>query len=289
MASDKLSTTAIAKARDLEPSQLFTELSQSGYINRYQDKWVLTELGKKFGGEYVDHKKFGRFIVWPSNLVIDDTQTTKSTLSATQIGERVQLSAKKVNQMLLELGWIQKVDQGWHLTHIGAAIGAQQRNDKNSGNDFVVWHPSILRNKRFMQSIREFRGEDAESTATDKSISSFRQKFEAKHRTLDGHYVNTKSELLIDNWLYLNGIVHAYHRELPVEQDFLTGFYLPSGQVYIHYWDFTDLESMDKASKGQRQLYLDIDLELIDVFQNDVENLDSYLPSKLKPYGIKSY
>lgn len=55
--SDKISTTALAKLRSIEPKQLFAELKTAGYINRAEESWVLTELGAKFGGEYVEHAK----------------------------------------------------------------------------------------------------------------------------------------------------------------------------------------------------------------------------------------
>ncbi|RAH36161.1 glycerol kinase, partial [Vibrio vulnificus] len=43
--TDKISTTALAKMRNIEASQLFTDLSRAGYISRVGDKWILTELG----------------------------------------------------------------------------------------------------------------------------------------------------------------------------------------------------------------------------------------------------
>jgi len=33
-----------------------------------------------------------------------------------------------------------------------------------------------------------------------------------KYRTEDGHWVRSKAELIIDNWLYRGRIVHAYER-----------------------------------------------------------------------------
>ena len=83
--AEKISTTALAKLRQTDAKQLFQELKLAGYINRSEDAWVLTELGEKFGGEYVQHQKFGQFIVWPENLLIDTAATSGKSLSATQI------------------------------------------------------------------------------------------------------------------------------------------------------------------------------------------------------------
>ncbi|HCZ8841478.1 TPA: glycerol kinase, partial [Vibrio alginolyticus] len=233
--SEKISTSALAKMRKVEAKLLFADLKRAGYIVRQDEKWILTEEGAKFGGEYVDHPKFGQFIVWPTNLHIELTPSSGKTLSATQLGEKLKLNAKRMNQLLSELGWLTKSEEGWSVTEAGVRAGGQQRTDKETQNTFVVWHDVVLRNKRLKQSVIEFLGQDAESHSTDKSYSSFRQKFEAKHRTLDGHYVRSKGELLIDNWLYLAGVVHAYERQLPIDQDVTSDFYLPGGKVYLQF------------------------------------------------------
>ena len=287
--SDKISTTALAKLRSLEAKELFNELKTAGYINRGEDGWVLTELGSKFGGEYVNHTKFGQFIVWPENLLIDSDATSGKTLSATQIGQRFTLNAKKINQLLQELGWIEKTEDGWHVTASGLTVGGYQREDKESGQKFAVWHDSIVRNKRLRQSVVEFSGQDAEAHATDKSLSSFRQKFEAKHRTLDGHYVRSKGELIIDNWLYMNGIVHAYDRQLPIEQDVLSDFYLPSGKVYLQYWGNDAGEVSEAERQTIRRVYEQHNFALIEVLPEEVAQLDDVLPARLKAFGIKAY
>lgn len=287
--SDKISTTALAKQREMDVKALFNELKVAGYINRSDDGWVLTELGIKFGGEYINHAKFGQFIVWPSNLLIDSSATSGKTLSATQIGQRFSLSAKKINQLLQELGWIAKVEEGWLVTASGLTVGGYQREDKERDQHFVVWHDSIVRNKRLKQSVVEFSGQDAQAHATDKSLSSFRQKFEAKHRTLDGHYVRSKGELIIDNWLYMNGVVHAYDRQLPIEQDVLSDFYLPTGKVYLQFWGDDSGTTPVKQQDKIRAIYQAHNFSLIEVVPEEIDKLDEVLPAKLKRYGIKAY
>ncbi len=286
--SDKLSTSALAKLRNLAPKQLFDQLASAGYINRYQETWVLTDLGAKFGGEYLQHPKFGQFIVWPSQLLIDDGLDTQ-LLSATQLGERLKLNAKKVNQLLSELGWIHRDEQGWQLTDAGASAGGKQKIDKASHQQFVLWHAAVVKHKRLRQSVTEFLGQDASLHATDKSISSFRHKFEAKHRTLDGHYVRTIGELRIDNWLYMNGIAHAYARQLPIEEDVICDFYLPSGKVYLQYWG--EAPPTDNAEQRQqlRELYQRHGFALIEIHKAEIETLDDLLPQRLRAFGIKAY
>ncbi|MDF2155222.1 glycerol kinase [Vibrio sp. CAU 1672] len=287
--SEKHSTSALAKMRGQDPKQLFADLTRAGYITRSQDKWVLTELGARFGGEYVDHPKFGQFIVWPAHLHIELAATEGVTLSATQLGVKLALSAKRMNQLLSELGWIQRSDDGWLATEAGIRAGAQPRAEKASGHPFVVWHDSVLRNKRLKQSVVEFLGQDAESHATDKSYSSFQQKFLAKHRTLDGHYVRSKGELLIDNWLYLAGVVHAYERQLPIEQDVMSDFYLPGGKVYVQFWGSDQGEVAPAQRDAIRAVYEQHNFPLIEIEVRELDKLDEVLPARLRRYGIRAY
>ncbi len=289
MSESKISTSQLAKLRECSAKELFNQLKRAGYINRSDESWVLTEIGAKFGGEYVQHSKFGQFIVWPANLLIDEQLSSSKHLSATQLGERLNLSAKRINQLLSELGWIQKTEQGWMVTPTGLTHGAQQKVDSESEQHFVTWHETVVRNKRLRQSVVEYRGQDADANATDKSFASFQHKFAAKHRTLDGHYVRTQAELIIDNWLYMNGIVHAYDRQLPIEQDQLSDFYLPSGKVYIQYWGDEHGPLSDQEIDRVRQIYQQYQFSLIELFVDEIDKLDQILPSRLREYGIHAY
>ncbi|MGR5058588.1 glycerol kinase [Vibrio rotiferianus] len=287
--SEKISTSALAKMRQIEAKLLFADLKRAGYIVRKDDHWILTEEGTKYGGEYVDHPKFGPFIVWPTNLHIELATSSGKTYSATQLGEKLKLNAKRMNQLLSELGWISKSDEGWSLTEAGIRAGGHLRVDKESNHTFVVWHDIVLRNKRLKQSVIEFLGQDAESYSTDKSLSNFRQKFEAKHRTLDGHYVRSKGELLIDNWLYLAGVVHAYERQLPIAQDVTSDFYLPSGKVYLQFWGSDTGEMSEAEQEKIRAVYKQHNFNLIEVEASEVDRLDEVLPKRLRQFGIQAY
>lgn len=287
--SEKISTSALAKMRQIEVKLLFADLKRAGYIVRKDDHWILTEEGTKYGGEYVDHPKFGPFIVWPTNLHIELATSSGKTYSATQLGEKLKLNAKRMNQLLSELGWISKSDEGWSLTEAGIRAGGHLRVDKESNHTFVVWHDIVLRNKRLKQSVIEFLGQDAESHSTDKSLSNFRQKFEAKHRTLDGHYVRSKGELLIDNWLYLAGVVHAYERQLPIAQDVTSDFYLPSGKVYLQFWGSDTGEMSESEQEKIRAVYKQHNFNLIEVEASEVDRLDEVLPKRLRQFGIQAY
>lgn len=62
----------------------------------------------------------------------------------------------------------------------------------------------------------------------------FRDEFPARIVTIDGHRVRSRAELVIDNGLYVQEIVHAYERRLPIKEDCYCDFYVPQGEgVYV--------------------------------------------------------
>jgi len=286
---EKISTTHLAKQNGLDSKTLFAKLNQFGYIVRHDNKWLLTHLGHQFGGEYVDHTQYGQFIVWPKDLFIEKKFSAGKRFTATQIGERVGLNAKRINQILSELGWIEKNVDGWHISDLGLKAGGQQREDKNSTSLYTTWHDTILNNRNFKNSVHEFLGTDSDSLSTDKSFSSFKQKFEAKHRTSDGHYVRSKGEMIIDNWLYMAGLVHAYERKLPIEEEVYSNFYLPAGKVYIQFWG-SDTGPIDTIARQIKlNAYNTHGFHLIEIEEGEIEKLDHILPYALRKFGIKAY
>lgn len=287
--TNKLSTTALAKLRNSEPRDLFSQLERYGYIVRYEDKWVLTDLGEKFGGEYAEHTKYGQFVVWPENLLIDTAISAGQKFTATQLGEKLGLNAKKINQLLNELGWISKEEDGWHITELGLKAGGEQKKGKSGDSLYTIWHDTVLKNQNLKNSVREFLGTDSDALSTDKSFSSFRQKFEAKHRTADGHYVRSRGELIIDNWLYMAGLVHAYERKLPIAEEIYSDFYLPAGKVYIQFWGTDSGPVSDKVRREKLSVYEKHHFNLIQLEEADLDSLDSILPRELRKFNVKAY
>ena len=73
--------------------------------------------------------------------------------------------------------------------------------------------------------------------------------YEGKYHCDDGHVVKSKSEAFIDNYLFANGIPHAYESAFPIDEnpnhDLHPDFCLPnfnnSGtDVYIEHWGYND-------------------------------------------------
>lgn len=220
-------------------------------------------------------------------------------LSSTKIGKHFDLSNVRVNLILAELGWIEKYVKGWVPTERGNALGANVKEMRN-GTPFVLWPESILTNGALLASVGEQTGQpvrpaapptrpgSATSPPADLS-ADFRAKFPATFRTQDGHMVRSRAEVLIDNWLYMQGLVHAYERRLPIEEECYCDFYLPGGKgVYIEFWG-RESDPKYRARMAEKQaIYAKYGLRLIELGDAEIERLDDVLPRMLLRFGIES-
>lgn len=299
----KISTSALAKQCGLSGKDMFQSLVEKGFIERKDHDWTLTDLGQSQGGEFVESAKFGKYIVWPETLLKDEDtsaspnhELASQSLTARLIGNYFELSANKINFILSELGWLQKGIKGWVVTEQGKKLGGQQAEDRKSGIPYARWPADILQRKALKESIEQVKGASSEvepepdaGQSLQKDSLGFREKFEAKHRSADGHFVRSKAEMLIDNWLYMAEIVHAYERKLPIEEDVYCDFYIPSGKVYIEYWGFENDAKYLARKRKKLEIYNKYGFNLIELSDEDVQNLDDILPRHLLKYGVQAY
>ncbi len=215
-------------------------------------------------------------------------KSTASRLNASDIGDQLGLSSHKVNRVLAELGWISKERKGWIITQLGRSLGGMQREFEQTGKPFVTWPVSILSSKTLLDTVQNINGETQERTLRESvSQDGFRDRFPPTHRTTDGHLVRSRAEALIDNWLYMYGIVHAYERQLPIEEDLYCDFYLPERKVYIEYWGMEKSVKYVERKNVKQELYKKYNLNLIELGDEDIKNLDDNLPRKLLRFGIE--
>lgn len=206
-----------------------------------------------------------------------------TSLSATAIGERLEIGARRINLIFSELGWTSRNRKGWVATAQGLALGAEQKEHPKTGIPYVAWPESILANRALKATVKSLlQGEQAgESDAT-----AFREKFQATFRATDGHFVRSKAEMLIDNWLYMSGIVHAYERQLPVEEALYCDFYIPEGKLYIEYWGIESDPKYAMRKEIKLGIYRKYNFNLIELSEEHVKNLDDHLPKLLLKYNV---
>jgi len=292
-----ISTSALANELDIKSSDLFDKLKTLGWIERKNEKWTLTELGKQKGGQTRSNPKFGEYVVWPENITINSEQQKDKPklLNATAIGKNFNVSSQRLNLLLNELGWIEKTVAGWGLTKLGKTLGGKQFEHETSGGSYVLWPDVVLQNKDLLEQFHETPKENnviIEKSDND-TVADFRKKYPAEYRTKDGHYVRSKAELTIDDSLYLWGIAHAYEKKLPnTIEDVYSDFHIPSGNgrpkaVYIEYWGMENDEKYNQRKHKKIEIYNQLGLSLIQLNDSDIKNIEDTLQKYLLQHGIK--
>jgi hypothetical protein len=287
------STTATAKRLSLEPRVLFAKLQEVNYIVRQSEKWTLTAKGKLAGGRIKSSIKLGDYIEWPENFDLTQLPVHQSPdipielISSTKVGKGFGISTNKLNYLFSELGWVNKSLKGWVATDQGLKQGAVQSEDTRSGAPYVRWPETIAQSSLLLSSISDIRGSDS-SSPFDGSANA-PMKGQATHRTTDGHFVGSKAEILIDNWLYMAEIVHAYKRKLPIEENVYCDFYIPTAKVYIEYWGCDNDPKYIARKQKKLAIYKKYNFKLIELCDSDVQNLDDILPRLLLKFGVQAY
>lgn len=147
--------------------------------------------------------------------------------------------------------------------------------DKTEGWDYKIIEKEKLKESK-KEEIRESIKEE---------IRDLRKNFPANIRTEDWHYVRSKAEQSIDNWLYNRGIPHAYEKRVPIEDLVYSDFFIPIWKkVYIEFWGLENDEKYKRRKEIKIRFYKENNKNLIELWDKDVENLDDVMPVKLRPY-----
>lgn len=290
---DYISTSNLAARLGLDRNELFLKLQEIGYIDRVDNHWRLQKAGEKSGGKYAKTKEGAEYIIWPDNIELpnDNGVISVEYITVTEIGNHFQVSSRRMNLIMSEIGWIEKDVSGWSLTSLGKKIGGKEHESYQYGTTYVKWPKAILKNKTLLEEFEIEPSEKVEEkapTPVKEEEKAFRDKFPAKLRTKDGHYVRSRAEIIIDNALYDYGLAHAYERKLPVEEELYSDFYLPQNNVYIEYWGLEDSHYIKRKHQKQA-IYKKYNFNLIELSDDDIANVDDVLPKKLLKFKIKVY
>ena len=224
--------------------------------------------------------KFARRRLYRATHVKFSQRNIADTLTAKEIAKKFDKNAKDVNLALLNLGFIKKCDNGYNVTDVGKYYGGMQ--NYYMGRASVRWDERILYNEIFIDEITKF----GVKVAKEEQKEDFREKFKAEYRTSDGHYVRSRAELVIANWLFVEGIAYAYEKRVPIKEDIYCDFYIPKGKVYIEFWGLEDNETYLKRKEKKIELYKKYNLNLIEIDNNTINNIDDYLPKELLKFGV---
>lgn len=290
------STTQLAKKLNRDAKDVFSLLADRGWIKREGKVWRLTSKGEFEGGRYTQHEKFGEYIVWPDEVREHRIFSSESFvfITASQLGKIYKISAKRMNLLLAEMGWIERYHHGWKLTALGIAVGGQQVEHESTGMPYAQWPEQVRHNLQFRATIEkltqhnEYLSKEADFFITNGRLCE----------CLDGHQVESAALAEIDNWLYVAGINHAYRREIPTELDHGTekikesiscDFYLPRGRIYIEYWGQEKSASDIQAKLAKKEIYHAAGLKMIELNESDLSQLDDVMPKLLLQHDVDIY
>lgn len=162
--------------------------------------------------------------------------------------------------------------------------------EMKNGVPFVLWNEDLINNKHLVRTIGIGEGtqdsDDKEIVEADKELQDIRLKYPADKRTSDGHYVRSRAELLIDNYFYSNGIVHAYEKKLNIDEVVYCDFYLPEKKIYVEFWGMEDDEKYLERKRKKLEIYARYGFTLVELSDSDIENLDEALEGKLRKAGF---
>lgn len=257
----KISTSALAKKNWVSGKELLEFLEKNDFI-KIKKKWifssdlikVLTILWKENWWELKTWTKYWDYIVWPEDfdpykkLNIENIKY----MSVTELSKIFNVSAKKLNLVISEIGWMESTIKWWKLTKLWESIWWKEFVYEKTGKEYIRWTEVIIENTILKDSLNSDTQPDQKAEITDKELE-FRKKFPPTCRAKDWHNVRSRGEMLIDNALYEFKLVHAYERKVPIQESMYTDFYLPPQRwgkgVYIEYWGYENEEKYLKRKK----------------------------------------
>ena len=281
--------------------ETFTQLVEWGLIKKVDGEWIPTDRGAAEGAKMVDHPQYGPQLRWNSKTDLRKmaVKAAKDALSATNIGEHFNVSNQKVNKVLAELGWVEQDVEGWIVTKLGRSKGGINL-EASSGKMYAKWGPQVLEDPGILgwfipkveeeASVEESLDEPDIQDGQDSDRDRLNKRYPPKYWTQDGHKVRSLGEKTIDDWLYLNKIVHVYEKTVVTAHGKLfPDFYIPAGvcqgshAVYIEYWGMEGKADYDERKKKKLEIYEANNLlgQLIELNPSHQLDLESELTKQL--------
>lgn len=284
MSDDKLSTSALARQLELPVQQLFSALKDHNWIKKVDDGWALTGKGKFEGGRYQSSKRYGRYIVWPAELLEHPLLRNLEKgrlISAAALGKPHRLSAQQVNRLLAVLAWLRPAKTGWQLTQTGKKLGGQVFENQQLGVEYVLW-PEDIGEQRPLQRLFEQVSAPLAGDATEGDLFHS----SAPPATLDGRQLRSWPHWQIAQWLYLAGLRYACEVMLPVAESLRADFYLPDQGVYLEFWGGDEQADQLARRMRRQEAYKALGTPVVDVHPDDLPHLDDYLSRRLRELAV---
>lgn len=287
-----------------EVSKVLIEMGLLSYVDKQP---ILLDLTK---GELVKKENFS-YVLWKEEILTDADflnriNSIKEPVVATEISAKadifltvselstaLEIKPTDINNILLNLDYCTKEGKNFLVNN---KLGKQMKYENNF---YVKWSQSIMSDPVFIEAVERFQKniegfiQESVSAIVPSSVETTkkedfkfdRKHFDAKFRTESGHYVRSRGELVVANYLYNKDIMFAYEKRLPIVEEAYSDFYIKEKKVFIEVWGLESTKYLERKAK-KIQMYKDYDFKLIGLDDSDIENIDDFLPLKLAKLGI---
>lgn len=301
--------TSLATELNTEAKKINQALIMIGFMFKEENGYVSKHslgVSKEHNGK--------TFVLWndeilTNKLFIDKVEELKkgevvsieekeeiSYLSATQIAKELELKPSQVNAILVNIHFMDRLGDGYNSNHV---LAKQLIHEKTP---YVKWSSEIIENEVFLREVNSLKNvkeefekeiikkevEEPNEIISKKSSEPFkfdRKTFDATLRTQSGHFVRSRAEVIVADWLYNNDIMFAYEKRLPIVEELYSDFFIKKGKVYIEVWGLESTKYLERKAK-KIEMYKQNGYTLIGLEDKDIENLDDYLPLKLAQAGF---
>ncbi|NNC55723.1 MAG: hypothetical protein HKO07_08390 [Pseudomonadales bacterium] len=250
-------TRIIGRDLNISAHRFNALLAELGWQQRHHRGWILTSAGREQGGQESEDEESGvPYTLWP-RTILDDAELAvvldvlQRPLQA--LGRTVEASTGKAAQTA-------DSPDSATVSKVGA-------DAKDSGKEQPATGPQTLQ----LDFGSQQQAEPGEAAALV---------------TMDGHLSDHPEDAVLDNWFYLMGVLHAYHRSLPEASLGCCDFYLPAAHLHIECWHGADTGAALKAKMARLAYYKSKALPFFELSANDLLQLDSVLPKTLLKHGI---
>lgn len=225
MLSSYISTTALAKKLGKDSRELFTLLNNGGWIVKVDKRWQLTNKGRFEGGVLLDHPKYGDYVAWPESVARHPILIGLPTApwTASKLSAKLNLPARLLSLLLLDLGLANRGPKGWLVTAAGRDCGGIQYHTEKTAIPYVCWPESILDYRPLQEAVGAL------------SIAG---------PSMSGRQLSPSELQLLENWLYLHGLHYTCGRQFDMGA---SDFYFPNSALHLLYWP--QREGADQVAK----------------------------------------
>ena len=232
-ATDKLSTSALARSLDVPIQQLFAALKDYEWIVRSGDDWLLTPKGEFEGGAYRDSKKYGRYIVGPADVA---QHPLLVAIEAQQRHTAVEWSQREglphrdyIERLLVELSWLKDTSLGTVITPLGRAQGGELLATNPNRPAVTVWPSSAEHNAQLQAMIHHVKALLAIDSAPKSEL--FEILAPGQWSTIEGRQCGNPLQARCCNWLYLRRV--SFATDCQLAPGAFADVYLPKERAVI--------------------------------------------------------